>query len=226
MCLAIDFDPVAKGFVQSCPARGQHHGNILVHPLELAAKRIELAREAFPQARRLVLIWDSASADQVRAAAVTAQALGFEPRHIELEGHPADYAAAFAVNGGPDEPVIIPASSNLPARSCRDRAPVAGAAHSFSRRVPGAGVEAGLDAVLKLAKRAGIQDDLRPYPATFLGSSDVTLADLVTSYTMFPGNGSRPERLMLVTKIETQDGREIYLSEPKRIKVIEPRNRF
>ncbi|MBV8417105.1 MAG: PBP1A family penicillin-binding protein [Verrucomicrobia bacterium] len=84
------------------------------------------------------------------------------------------------------------------------------------------GVEAGLDAVLKLAKRAGIQDDLRPYPATFLGSSDITLADLVTSYTMFAGNGSRPERLMLVTKIETQDGRQIYRSEPKRVKVVDP----
>jgi 1A family penicillin-binding protein len=84
------------------------------------------------------------------------------------------------------------------------------------------GVEAGVDAVLKLAKAAGIQDDLRPYPATFLGSSDITLADLVTAYTMFPGNGSRPERLMLVARIETQDGREIYSSEPKRVKVIDP----
>ena len=84
------------------------------------------------------------------------------------------------------------------------------------------GVEAGLDSVLKLAKKAGIQDELRPYPATFLGSSDVTLADLVNSYTMFPGNGSRPERLMLVSKIETQDGREIYRSESKRVQVIEP----
>src|SRR5580700_4106799 len=84
------------------------------------------------------------------------------------------------------------------------------------------GVEAGLDAVLKLAKKAGIQDELRPYPATFLGSSDVTLADLVTSYTMFPGSGSRPQRLMLVARIETQDGREIYHSEPKRVKVIDP----
>src|ERR1700675_3551377 len=84
------------------------------------------------------------------------------------------------------------------------------------------GVEAGLDAVLKLAKRAGIQDDLRPYPATFLGSSDVTLADLVTAYTMFPGNGSRPERLMMVEKIETQEGQEIYHSEPQTVKVIDP----
>jgi len=84
------------------------------------------------------------------------------------------------------------------------------------------GVEAGLDSVLKLAKKAGIQDDLRPYPATFLGSSDVTLADLVTSYTMFSGGGSRPERPMLVVKIETQDGQEIYHAEPKRVKVIDP----
>ena len=84
------------------------------------------------------------------------------------------------------------------------------------------GVEAGLDNVLQLAKKAGIQDDLRPYPATFLGSSEVTLADLVTAYTMYPGNGSRPEHLMLVTRIETQDGREIYRAEPKRIAVIDP----
>ncbi len=84
------------------------------------------------------------------------------------------------------------------------------------------GIEAGLDPVLKLAKKAGIQDDLRPYPATFLGSSDVTLADLVTAYTMFPGGGSRPERLMMVVKIETQDGQEIYRSDPQRVKVIDP----
>jgi 1A family penicillin-binding protein len=88
------------------------------------------------------------------------------------------------------------------------------------------GVETGLDNVLQLVKKAGIQDDLRPYPATFLGSSEVTLADLVTSYTMFPGNGSRPEHLMLVMKIETLDGREIYRAEPKRIPVIEPQVAF
>jgi membrane peptidoglycan carboxypeptidase len=84
------------------------------------------------------------------------------------------------------------------------------------------GVDAGLDSVLKLAKKAGIQDDLRPYPATFLGSSDVTLADLVTAYTMYPDGGSRPEHLTMVVKIETQDGQEIYHSEPQRVKVIDP----
>jgi putative ABC transport system substrate-binding protein len=119
--IAIDFDPVAKGFVQSLARPGGNITGIFVHPLELAAKRIELAREAFPQARRLALIWDSASTDQVEAAAVTAQALGFEPHRIELEGHPPDYAAAFAkLTGGPDEPVIIPAGPIF----LRDRAQI------------------------------------------------------------------------------------------------------
>jgi len=119
--LAIDFDPVAKGFVRSLARPGGNITGIFVHPLELAAKRIELAREAFPQARRLALIWDSTSADQVHAAAATAQALGFEPHRIELEGHPPDYAAAFAkVTDGPDEPVIIPAGPIF----LRDRAEI------------------------------------------------------------------------------------------------------
>jgi 1A family penicillin-binding protein len=96
---------------------------------------------------------------------------------------------------------------------------VAGSKNAATVRV---GVDAGLDSVLKLAKKAGIQDDLRPYPATFLGSSDVTLADLVTAYTMFPGGGSRPEHLMMVEKIETQEGQEMYHSEPQRVNVIDP----
>jgi membrane carboxypeptidase/penicillin-binding protein len=83
------------------------------------------------------------------------------------------------------------------------------------------GIEAGLDSVVQLAKKAGIQDELRPYPSTFLGSSEVTLADLVTAYTLFPGNGSRPEKIFLVTKIETLDGREIFRAKPKRVSVID-----
>jgi penicillin-binding protein 1A len=83
------------------------------------------------------------------------------------------------------------------------------------------GIEAGLDSVIQLAKKAGIQNDLRPYPSTFLGSSEVTLADLVTAYTMFPGSGSRPAQIMLVTRIETQAGREIYRARPKRVPVVD-----
>jgi penicillin-binding protein 1A len=83
------------------------------------------------------------------------------------------------------------------------------------------GIEAGLDSVIQLAKKAGIQDELRPYPSTFLGSSEVTLADLVTAYTLFPGSGTRPEKTFLVTKIETLDGREIFRAKLKKVPVID-----
>src|SRR5260370_33483613 len=62
------------------------------------------------------------------------------------------------------------------------------------------GIEAGLDSVLKLAKAAGIQDELRPFPATFLGSSEVTLGDLVTAYTIFRNERSTPDNTLLITR--------------------------
>jgi 1A family penicillin-binding protein len=84
------------------------------------------------------------------------------------------------------------------------------------------GNEIGLDPVLKLAKQAGIDEDLRPFPATFLGSSEVTLEDMVTAYTAFPGSGTRPENLFLVDRIETQDGKEVFRAKPKRQNVMDP----
>jgi 1A family penicillin-binding protein len=84
------------------------------------------------------------------------------------------------------------------------------------------GNEAGLEAVLQLAKRAGIDEGLRPFPATFLGSSEVTLEDLVTAYSTFPGAGTRPENLFLVNRIETQDGKEVFRAKPKRQNVMDP----
>ena len=78
--LAIDFDPVERGYVASLARPGGNITGIFVHPLELAAKRIELVRESLPQARHLGLLWDASSRDQVEAAAVAAKSLNFEPR--------------------------------------------------------------------------------------------------------------------------------------------------
>jgi putative ABC transport system substrate-binding protein len=108
--LAIDFDPAEKGYVASMARPGGNITGIFVHPIELAAKRIELVREALPRARRLGLLWDASSRDQADAAARAAATLGFEPRHLEVTGHPPDYAAALAqMADAPGEPVVIPA---------------------------------------------------------------------------------------------------------------------
>src|SRR5204863_143013 len=54
------------------------------------------------------------------------------------------------------------------------------------------GMTAGVDPVLQLCKTAGIKSPLRPFPATFLGSSEITLGELALAYTIFPNGGWRP----------------------------------
>src|SRR5256885_9647252 len=55
------------------------------------------------------------------------------------------------------------------------------------------GMTVGVDPVLQLCKAAGIKSPLRPFPATFLGSSAITLGELAIAYTFFPNCGLRPE---------------------------------
>lgn len=68
------------------------------------------------------------------------------------------------------------------------------------------GMDAGLDNVLQLCRSAGIHSSLRPYPATLLGSSEITLADLALAYTIFPNGGWRASAPHILEKIEEKDG--------------------
>jgi putative tryptophan/tyrosine transport system substrate-binding protein len=120
--IAVDFDPVEKGYVASLSRPGGNMTGIFVSQLELAGKRIELLREAFPNARRVGLLWDAASREQAEAAEGVARKLGFEPRLLELIGQPPNYAAALMPMGeSPGEPIMIPASPLF----LRDRATIA-----------------------------------------------------------------------------------------------------
>jgi penicillin-binding protein 1A len=80
------------------------------------------------------------------------------------------------------------------------------------------GTQAGLDNVITLAKNAGLaraagKDEqgheilnLRRFPATFLGSSEVTLMDVTLAYTIFPDGGSRPTEPYIIQRILDKDG--------------------
>ena len=61
---AIDFDPVEKGYVASMSHPADNTTGIFASQLELAGKRIEILRDAFPDARRVGLLWDAASREQ------------------------------------------------------------------------------------------------------------------------------------------------------------------
>ncbi len=72
------------------------------------------------------------------------------------------------------------------------------------------GMDAGIDAVLQLCASAGIHSPLRPYPATFLGTSEVTLAELALAYTIFPNGGWRPNSSHILERIEEKDGTLVW----------------
>ena len=72
------------------------------------------------------------------------------------------------------------------------------------------GMEAGLDEVLQLCRTAGIRSSLRPYPATLLGSSEITLAEVALTYTIFPNGGWRVNVPHILERIEEKDGAVVW----------------
>ena len=86
------------------------------------------------------------------------------------------------------------------------------------------GTNAGLDAVTQLVHAAGVDSKLRPYPATFLGSSVITLAELARAYTIFPNEGWRAPAPHILDRIEDKQGHIVWQTERDRehARVIKP----
>jgi putative tryptophan/tyrosine transport system substrate-binding protein len=92
--LAVNYDPIQRGYVSSLAHPGGNITGIFYRQPELAAKQLELLTQAFPNATRLGVIWDALSVDQYDAAK---QAAGqhFSLQPLKLENPPYDFAAAF-----------------------------------------------------------------------------------------------------------------------------------
>jgi putative tryptophan/tyrosine transport system substrate-binding protein len=128
--LAIDFDPLAKGYVANLSHPGGNVTGIFVRETELAAKRVEIAREAFPRATLVGIAFDTLSHEQGEAAAEAARKLGLEPRMVEVKGEHG-YAGAFgAMDNARGQPIILPAGGMF----LRDRAAIAQAL--LEHRIP------------------------------------------------------------------------------------------
>ena len=93
--LAINYDPIALGYVQSLARPGGNVTGIVSRALEVTAKQIELLVEAFPDRKRLGVLWDVQSADQLSAAEREAKARQLTLRALKLENPPYDFAPAF-----------------------------------------------------------------------------------------------------------------------------------
>jgi len=93
--LAINFDPIARGYVKSLARPGGNITGVVSLQIELAAKQVELLTQAFPGRTRLAVLWDGISADQFAAAERQARSLRLDVRSLKLENPPYDFDAAF-----------------------------------------------------------------------------------------------------------------------------------
>jgi putative ABC transport system substrate-binding protein len=88
--IAIDYDPLARGYVTSLARPSGNVTGVFFQQIELAAKRIQLVKEAFPDMSGATMFWDQPSADQWLAAQNAATKLGLRLSGVELREPPFD----------------------------------------------------------------------------------------------------------------------------------------
>jgi penicillin-binding protein 1A len=79
----------------------------------------------------------------------------------------------------------------------------------------------GLDHVVEMAHRLGLQGPFPRVPALALGTAEATLLELTAAYAAFATLGRRPEP-RIVTRVEDPDGRVVWRREPRAHPVLDP----
>jgi putative ABC transport system substrate-binding protein len=93
--VAVDYDPIALGYLASLPRPGGHITGVVFQQVELTGKRLELLKEAVSTVGRVAVFWDAHSADQLPVAEAAARSLGVALQPVELRNPPYDFDQAF-----------------------------------------------------------------------------------------------------------------------------------
>jgi putative ABC transport system substrate-binding protein len=94
--LAIDYDPIALGYVTSLARPTGSVTGIFFQQIELTTKRLQIVKDVFPELRAATAFWDRISADQFQATQDSAKELGIKLFGSELHEQPYDYDKALA----------------------------------------------------------------------------------------------------------------------------------
>jgi putative tryptophan/tyrosine transport system substrate-binding protein len=86
--VAIDYDPIARGYVGGLARPGGNTTGLFLRQPELTPKRLELLKEVVPKVRRVVAFWDAFSADQLKEAEVAARSAGLQLQRFEFRDPP------------------------------------------------------------------------------------------------------------------------------------------
>ncbi|MFZ9719087.1 MAG: transglycosylase domain-containing protein [Chitinophagaceae bacterium] len=74
--------------------------------------------------------------------------------------------------------------------------------------------EFGVQSVITFAKNAGIKSEMAPYPSLALGAAEISVYEMLQSYSMFPAGGISSEPIF-ITRIEDKNGNILQTFAPK-----------
>jgi penicillin-binding protein 1B len=94
--------------------------------------------------------------------------------------------------------------------------------HSLNVATVKVAQEVGYGRVVALAKRLGIESDIKPTPAVALGAYEMTPLELAAAYTVLANNGTRCE-ITLLQKVVSRTGDLLEKDAPRRTQVLDPR---
>lgn len=93
--IAINFDPIASGYVKSLSRPGGNITGVVFQTLELAQKQLELLTQAVPGKTRVGILFEAQSADQLGAAEEAARSFQLQAQSIKVEGPSYDFEGAI-----------------------------------------------------------------------------------------------------------------------------------
>jgi putative ABC transport system substrate-binding protein len=95
--MAINYDPIALGYIDSIARPGANVTGLFFQHLELLAKRFGLFKEMLPSVGRVTVLSDSLTADQLKMVEAANRSVGLELQPLDLQNPPYDFENAFRV---------------------------------------------------------------------------------------------------------------------------------
>jgi putative ABC transport system substrate-binding protein len=95
--VAINYDLIALGYIDSIARPGANVTGLFFQHLELVAKRFGLFKEMLPSVRRVAILSEALTVDQLGAVEAANRSVGLELQPVELQNPPYDFENAFRI---------------------------------------------------------------------------------------------------------------------------------